>query len=542
MGPGAIDLDQIKNVAAGLRPEDLRHMEKWAQERARLMEEDPLNYGFPPHAAQLRVHRATHDEVFLVAANRWGKSVTGMRESLWRATGTHPHKKIKPHRVIWCGFVDFSFYNKVTKRHFQDWVPKGRLIQFHESEKWAKFKRSDGGTCTVYFLSYESGRESWQGGAVDFVWLDEELPEDIYQEASARLIDTRGQMLMTQTPVSGLGWAYDQIYVPSTMGMRPETLVVQGGLAARDDSREYEVGDSLVPHMDRDQILRFAKNIKNPDERAIRIFGEFKGRSGGVYKMYDPEVHVIPAFKTPRYYEIWGGIDPGFHGFAALFFAMDPKGRVYVVDEYFSQQENHTTRAKALWDKITSAFNLDDEEYFVFYCDTANPQDIMELNSWAQEIGARMVFASLDQGLKAREAGVQRVQEYLHPVDTRATPRAVMREAPPKGEPLLYFFDTLESYWMEEEEGVDSSRVLWEISRYVWRKARRNEAHPKDPDEKSAGGAHALAALRYGIMARMGAPEEPEPDSTKQGWDPMVRRHMEELEDQILAETEGLDF
>lgn len=535
-----IDFSNLPNVARDLKKEDQARLMEWAAERERLLRDDPLNYGFPPHPGQMKVHESRAQETFLVAANRWGKSVAGIRESLWRATMTHPYKPNRPHDVIWCGFVDFGFYIKVTKRLFDEWVPKNYLIQFHESEKWAKLKRKDGGTCTIYFLSYESGRASWQGGAVDFIWLDEELPQDVYHEATARLVDRRGHMLLTQTPVSGLNWAYDEIYLPSVTGARKDTLVVQGALAERDPSMPYEVGRSLVPHLRTEDIVRLAQAARDPDERAIRVFGEFRGRSGGVYKMFDAEVHVVPSFKIPSYYECWGGVDPGYHGFAAVGFAMDPKGRIYVPLEFYSQQESHTARAKALWEKVQATFPLDEDDYFVFYCDTANPQDILELNTWSMQVGARMVFTSLDHGLKAREAGIQRVQEYLQPIPGRETPREVTRPTPVKGEPMIYFFDTLHSDWEVDEELINTSRLLWELQRYVWRKLRRNDAHPTDADEKSADGAHALAALRYGVMARVGAPSDPVPDDPRATWDPLVRAHMERLEERTRIE-EGPD-
>lgn len=529
------DILAIPNVAGDLSLQDIEDLEKWAVERERAEARDPLNFGFPPHEGQVKVHAATEDEVFLVAANRWGKSVTGIREVLWRATGTHPYKKTRPHKVIWCGFVDFGFYNKVTKRLFDEWVPKDYLIQFHESEKWARFKRADGGTCTVYFLSYESGRMSWQGGAVDFVWLDEECPQDIYHEAYARTIDTRGQLLLTQTPVTGLGWAYDEIYLPAKTGER-KTLIVQGALATRDPEREYEVGEPLVPHLSREQILRMAAVYKDVDERAIRVFGEFRGRSGGVFKMFDPEIHVIPSFKVPQFYEIWGAVDPGYHGFAALLFAQDPKGRVYVAGEYYSQEEGHQTRFRELWKLARDVFALGEDDYIVFYCDTANPQDILELNLWAQEAKSRMVFASLDHGLKAREAGIQRVQEFLYPNKKRETPKEVDRARPPQGEPMLYFFDTLHSRWEMDEAVLETSRVLWEMQRYLWEQTRRNQAHPMKGDDKSADGAHALSALRYGMMARLSAPDSPPPDDPRRNWDPEIRRHMEEREAELATE------
>lgn len=537
----AIDLSKIPNVTNSLHEADLHQLVRWAAEREKLARADPLNYGYPPHIGQRALHEARADEVLLVAANRWGKSVGGTREVLWRATGTHPYKKVRPHEVIWCGFVDFAFYLKVTKRLFDEWVPKKYLIQFHESEKWAQLKRKDGGTCTVYFLSYESGRASWQGGGVDYIWLDEEVPYEIYQEATARLIDRHGQMLLTQTPVTGLNWAYDEIYLPTLAGVRQNSLVVQGALATYDKSEPYGVGEPLVPHLTRRQIVRLAMTCKDDDERAIRVFGQFRGRSGGVFRSFDPSIHVVPGFTIPKYFEVWGGVDPGYHGFAALCFAMDPQGHIYVPLEFFSQQESHTDRTKALWAAVTEVFELGEDDWFVFYCDTANPQDVLELNTWAQQAGARMAFTSLEHGLKARETGIARVAEFMQPIHSRATPMEVMRPKPAKGEPMLYFFDTLRSHWSEGEDAFATSRLLWELQRYSWRRPKRTEAHPSAADDKSAGGGHMMAALRYGIMARVAAPEEPDGNDPRALWDQRVRRHMERIEEEHAAAMSAIE-
>lgn len=522
----------VENELQGLDPSQVRHIEAWGTQQAELMVKDPLNYGYPPHEGQLQVHRSTSNEVLLIAANRWGKTVCGLREVLWRATGTHPYKKTKPHKVIWCGFLNFGFYNKTTKPAFDEWVPKEYLIQFHETEKWATFRRRDGGVCTVYFLSYMEGRESWQGGTVDYIWLDEELPYDIYKEASARLISTRGQMLMTQTPVSGLGWAYDTLYLPA-MAKARDTQIVQGALAEKDEGKPLKVGKVLVPHLDYEAVLRFAKLIKDPDERDIRVFGEFKGRSGGVFKMFDPTIHVVPSFAIPPYFEKWGGVDPGYHGFAAVLTAMDPGGRIYVAGEYYSQQESHQQRLSELWAMAEHIYKPAGDEYIPMYCDTANPQDILELNIWAQKVGARLSFAQLNQGLKAKVAGIQRIQEYLTPDLARARPQQVLRPRPRDGEPMLYIFDTLQSAWQDEEEGYNTSRLVWELQRYLWQKTQQgNKFREDEPDKSSAGGAHMLDAFRYTIMARLGAPDPPKEE--KQYGDPLVREHMEMIERRLL--------
>lgn len=503
---------------------------------------DPLNHGHRPHAVQEQLHTSPAKLTMLVAANRAGKSFAGMRETLWRATGTHPYRAPKPIDTIWCGFPSYPFFRETTRPHFLNLCPKDRLIQFHETEFWARIRRDDGGVCTIFFKPYEQGRDKWQGAAVDFMWLDEEPPEDIYREGLARLIDKSGDMLLTFTPVSGMGWLYDRLYLPGIAEWpKPveerEINVIQAGLARRDPSREFEVGEPLVPHLTREQIVRFASGIPDPDERAIRIFGEFKARSGLVYKQFREAVHVVPAFEVPPHWELWAGIDPGYHGFAVVFFAQGPDGRTYVVDEYFSQQEPTSVRAAAIWQKARAlrGGRPPEGEHLSLYVDTEDPQLVRELNLWASENGHPLSFASLEQGKKARLAGITRIQELLLPGE-RETPPQVARPRPEEGEPRLYFFDTLTSRWRDGEEIVEGSRLLWEVGRYLWKKPPRNNPGappPDDADEASAGGAHALAALRYGIMARIGAPEAVVDDQTKQaGPDAWVWQQLREEEEE----------
>lgn len=571
-------LSEVPNVAAHLPPEELKRLARVQRTREKSSKEDPLNSGFPPHVGQLKIHQSTSQEILLVAGNRFGKSTCGMREALWRATGTHPYKQIRPHHSIWCGFPDYNFFLRTTQRLFRRWVPRKYLIQYNRTEKWAVFRRADGGLCELFFVSYEVGREGWQGGAVDFMWLDEECPYEIYEEATARLIDSSGDMLISETPISGLGWTYDTIYVPFLSGST-RVEVVEGALAeylpececghlpeqhGRDQHCSVEgcacqklrqvwelgVGRSLVPHLSREQILRFARSIKDPLMRLIRIFGKYKGRSGGVFPMFDPRTHVVPAFKVPSYYERWGGVDPGFNGFAAVFGAQDPYGRTYIVGEYFSQHESTAQRAQEVWAMVKEIYGIreeDEEDWFVFYVDTEDPQTVLELNIWAQSNGTRLAFVALDQGLKARKAGIGRMIEHFMPDPKLPTPVAVMRKPdvparPVGGEPRLYLFDTLRSTWLMGDEALDVSRLVWEINRARWKKVPEG-SRKEDLDDASAGGAHMLSATRYFVMARLSAPEEPEEERLRREGVPAavssadreVRQHLRELQERYEA-------
>ena len=47
-------------------------------------------------------------------------------------------------------------------------------------------KHVSGGISTIGFKSYDQGREKWQSETLDWTWLDEEPPQDIYTEALTR--------------------------------------------------------------------------------------------------------------------------------------------------------------------------------------------------------------------------------------------------------------------------------------------------------------------------------------------------------------------
>lgn len=68
---------------------------------------------------------------------------------------------------------------------------------------------AEGGNSVLQFKSYDQGRRTFQGTKKDLVWLDEEPPIEVYDEAMLRLTATdgvseNGLMLCTFTPLLGL--------------------------------------------------------------------------------------------------------------------------------------------------------------------------------------------------------------------------------------------------------------------------------------------------------------------------------------------------
>ena len=67
-----------------------------------------------------------------------------------------------------------------------------------------KVRHVSGGISTIAIKSYQRGRESFQGETLDYIWLDEECPIDIYLECLTRTNVKQGPLWMTYTPILGM--------------------------------------------------------------------------------------------------------------------------------------------------------------------------------------------------------------------------------------------------------------------------------------------------------------------------------------------------
>jgi phage terminase large subunit-like protein len=64
-------------------------------------------------------------------------------------------------------------------------------------------RHKSGGVSVGRFKSYEQGRAKFQGETLDWLWFDEEPPEDVYSEGLTRTVATGGMAFMTFTPLKG---------------------------------------------------------------------------------------------------------------------------------------------------------------------------------------------------------------------------------------------------------------------------------------------------------------------------------------------------
>ncbi|MFQ9738715.1 MAG: terminase large subunit domain-containing protein [Christensenellaceae bacterium] len=85
--------------------------------------------------------------------------------------------------------------------------PENGVIDF------IRVRNSFGGISVIGFKSCDQGREKFQGASLDFVWFDEEPPKEIYEECRMRVVDRRGELFGTMTPLKGLTFVYEEIFL-----------------------------------------------------------------------------------------------------------------------------------------------------------------------------------------------------------------------------------------------------------------------------------------------------------------------------------------
>lgn len=248
------------------------------------------------------------------------------------ARGVHPYRKNKKDTVGWVVSLSQQVQRDVAQKkilHYlrRDWIeeivmlsgrrdsPESGVIDF------IKVKNVLGGSSIIGFKSCDQGREKFQGSSLDYVWFDEEPPRDIYEECRMRLIDRRGDMFATMTPLKGMTYVYDEIY----MNRRGNKEIWYEFMEWKDN-----------PYLDKEEIALLESSMTE-EELQSRRSGRFSGDKGLVYPEFDERIHVIQPFTVPTEWQDLISIDPGLHNpLSAHWYAVDGDDNVYVVAEHYA--------------------------------------------------------------------------------------------------------------------------------------------------------------------------------------------------------------
>ena len=357
-----------------------------------------------------------------------GKTVCGAVEAVWMATGTHPHKPDKKPSNGWVVSLTNEVQRDVAQKEVLKWLPKAEIADIHVRSG----RKDDPENAildfivlknghTIGFKSCDQGRAKFQGTSQGWIWFDEEPPKEIYDECKMRIIDTRGEIWGTMTPLQGLTWIYDTIYINEL----------------NDPNVKYwlmEWADN--PHLSPDEIESLMETMTE-EERESRQYGKFVAMSGLVYKEFNEEIHVIDPIQIPIDWYDNISIDPGLaEPLACHFYAYDGEGNIYVIAEHYKAGETIEWHSKRIHAIANSLGWPRHKGYLDALFDSAANQKTLAAEKSVAELFTEHGIEADTVVDKNKWSGIQRVKQYLK---LRPHPQT---EVWPKGKPKLFIFRT----------------------------------------------------------------------------------------------------
>jgi phage terminase large subunit-like protein len=210
-------------------------------------------------------------------------------------------------------------------------IPKDKILDHTASRGLADaldtvhVRHSSGGVSTLQFKAYEKGREKWQGETLDYVWFDEEPPEDIYTEGLTRTNATGGMTYITFTPLLGITGVVRRFILDHAPGTHFTQMTIDDAAHFTDEQRAAIIGSYKSWEVD------------------ARTKGIPQLGSGRVFPVNQDDV-MVKAFQIPEHWPQIGGLDFGYdHPTAAVRLAWDRDSDIIYVTACARARENTPT-------------------------------------------------------------------------------------------------------------------------------------------------------------------------------------------------------
>jgi phage terminase large subunit-like protein len=296
---------------------------------------------YAPYEKQRAFHDAgaTYRERLFMAGNQLGKTTAGAVEAALHATGLYPDwwagRRFTRPTVGWAAGITGETTRDTVQRMLLG-RPRGenlgvipdRLIEKISNSytiagqtDTIMVRHSSGGLSVLGFKSYEKGRGKWQGESLDYVWFDEEPPQDVYSEGLTRISATGGIVFMTFTPLLGMSEVVRRFLTESSADRSVTRMTIED-----------------AGHIDAAERARIVAGYP-AHEREARAMGMPQLGSGRIFPLESRDI-AVDSFAIPRHWPVIGGIDFGWdHPTAAVRMAWDRDADCFYVTHAYRQVE-----------------------------------------------------------------------------------------------------------------------------------------------------------------------------------------------------------
>jgi phage terminase large subunit-like protein len=275
---------------------------------------------------------ATKRERLLSAGNQLGKTEAGAFETACHLTGQYPDwwpgRRFTHAPRGWADGETGLLVRDVQQKKLcgqpgvdADWgtgfIPKAALLDkslargVTDAYDTIQVRHVSGGISTLTFKSYEQGRQKHQGEPVDFIWCDEEPPEDVYTEIVTRTNATGGLVYTTFTPLKGMSSVVMRFFSPADDddGAKERALTIM----------VIEDAKHIPPEQRAKIIASYPAHEREARTRGVPLLGSGRIFQISEEQVREPLIEYIPA----HWCKLWAldfGID---HPFAAILLLWD---------------------------------------------------------------------------------------------------------------------------------------------------------------------------------------------------------------------------
>lgn len=444
----------------------IEQIQKVRKEKNRLQY---YNTGNKIHHKQIEFHKCPKKNRWVFGGNRSGKTECGAVEVIYLARGNHPYREVKKATTGWVVSLSTQVQRDVAQSkilHYlnPDWIVDVVMISGRKDSyangviDYILIKNVFGTISKIGFKSCDQGREKFQGTSLDYVWFDEEPTQDIYTECRMRVLDKDGDIFATMTPLKGMTFVYDEIYLNKH----------------NDENVWYE----FMQWDDNPYISEEAKNAlkasMSEEELRSRQYGEFMDYGGRVYPEFDENLHIIEPFDVPYDWQDKLSIDPGLKNpLSCHWYAVDYDDNVYVVAEHYEKEKDiiyHSEKIHEISNKLH--WHRNSNGMVEALIDSAANQTTLASKKSVADLFYEHNILTNTNVNKDVFSGIQKVKSYLKNAN---------------GETKIFIFNTCKN-------------LIREIKTYRWGKGDS----PVKVDD------HSMDELRYYIMNR---PENKKPKS-----------------------------
>lgn len=290
--------------------------------------------------------------------NRSGKTETNVLDIIMQARGIHPVARwtAKHAQDNWMGWYAAPSFETIALQAWQHFkkmllypgenLDSGRSFRIldvgwvhrtPETPAYVKIRRDDGGVAEIFFKSFDQGREKFQSGGLDCMAVDEECPDDIWEECRFRVLERNGRINISETPINNVEWL---------VRLREQAERREGSIY----HCRFRTADN--PAITPEMIQEISAEVGHDESLLkLRLEGYPVRMQGLVYNdsIFKPYHVVEPFYLSNREWAFFRFIDPGFRNCACLWWAVHESGRrCGIFRDYMGREQRIADNARKI--------------------------------------------------------------------------------------------------------------------------------------------------------------------------------------------------